>query len=147
MVDQDLIKEKIRNIQEYLNEIKSILALPDTEIVYTIEKLRTLERNFQLIVDEALDINIHLIKELNLESPDDFQSTFEILGEHKILPYDFAYEIASVVGLRNKIVHRYETIDRKLFVKSFKKNYPDFERFIQVIHDYIVQNKNHPTSS
>ena len=137
MADQNLVKEKIRNIQEYMNEIKSILVLPDADIVHTVEKLRTLERNFQLIVDEMLDINIHLIKELNLESPDDFQSTFEILGEHNILPKDFAYKIAPVVGLRNKIVHRYEIIDRTLFVNAFKNNYKDFEELLRLIREYL----------
>lgn len=138
MVDKNLVKEKIRNIQEYLSEIKSILALSVQDIISNIEKLRTLERNFQLIVDEALDINIHFIKEMNLKSPDDFQSTFEILGENKIIPFDFAYKIAPVVGLRNRIVHRYEALDKRLFIETFKKEFPDFEQYIKLIENYLM---------
>lgn len=137
MIDKNLIKEKIRNIQEYLNEIKPILSLEIEEILASIEKIRALERNFQLIVDEALDINIHFIQELNLQSSDDFQSTFIILGEHRILPYQFVLKIAPTVGLRNRLVHRYETIDRRLFIKSFKNNYPDFEEYIRLIEEYL----------
>lgn len=130
MIDQDLVKEKIRNIQEYLSEIKPILALSVKDIIGNIEKLRTLERNFQLIVDEAIDINIHFIKEMNLKSPDDFQGTFGILGENKIIPFDFAYKIAPVAGLRNRLVHRYEELDKKLFIETFKKEFSDFEHYI-----------------
>lgn len=138
MIDKNLVKEKIRNIQEYLSEIRSILTLSVQDVIGNIEKLRTLERNFQLIVDEALDINIHFIKEMNLKSPDDFQSTFEILGENKIIPFDFAYKIAPVVGLRNRIVHRYEALDKRLFIETFKKEFPDFEQYIKLIENYLA---------
>jgi uncharacterized protein YutE (UPF0331/DUF86 family) len=66
MIDKNLIKEKIKNIQGYLSEIEHILPLDVKEIISNIEKLRTLERNFQFVVDEMLDINIHFIRELNL---------------------------------------------------------------------------------
>lgn len=138
MIDKNLIKEKIKNIQEYLKEIKPILALSVKDIVGNIEKLRTLERNFQLIVDEVLDINIHFIKEMNLKSPDDFQSTFEILGENKIIPLDFTYKIAPAVGLRNRLVHRYEKLDKKLFIETFKKDFSDFEHYIKLIDSYLT---------
>ena len=39
-----------------------------------------------------LDINIHLIRELELSSPDDLESTFIILAEGKIISFDFARE-------------------------------------------------------
>ena len=83
MLNKDLIKTKMRSIQEYLLEIEPILSLPKDQIVSSVEKLRTLERNFQLIVDAMLDINIHLIRELELSSPDDLKSTFIILGRRK----------------------------------------------------------------
>jgi len=137
MIDKNLVKEKIKNIQIYLSEIENIIVLGFGEIVSNIEKLRTLERNFQLIVDEMLDINIHFIRELNLKSPDDFQSTFVILAENKIIPLDFAQKIAPAVGLRNLIVHRYETLDKELFIKTFRKNYPDFERYVKLINQRL----------
>lgn len=121
MLNKDLIKTKIRSVQEYLLEIEPILSLPKNEIVSNIEKLRTLERNFQLIVDAILDINVHIIRELELVSPDDLKSTFLILADGKIIPADFAEKISPVVGLRNILVHGYEKVDRKLFVDSFQK--------------------------
>lgn len=137
MFNKDLIKTKIRNIQEYLMELEQILPLPKAEIVLNIEKLRTLERNFQLIVDAMLDINIHLIRELELSSPDDLKSTFIILAERKILPLDFAEKIAPVVGLRNILVHGYEKVSRDLFVESFKKNKQDFNQYLHLINSFL----------
>ena len=139
MIDTELMKTKIRNIQQYLDEIRHILSLNAKDIIDNIEKLKTLERNFQLIVDEALDINIHFIKNLDLKSPDDFQSTFKILGENSILPNDFAQKIAPVVAVRNRLVHRYEVLDKQLFVENFQKHYTDFEKYMKSVDDYLEQ--------
>ena len=48
-------------------------------------------------------------------------------GENNILPANFAQKLAPVVGLRNRIVHRYEELNKELFIKIFRKNLPDFE--------------------
>src|SRR3989339_1339579 len=105
MLNKNLIKTKIRSIQEYLVEIEPILSLPKDQVVSNIEKLRALERNFQLIVDAMLDVNIHFIRELELGSPDALKSNFLILAEGKGLPSAFAEKISPVVGLRNILVH------------------------------------------
>ncbi|MCL5010977.1 MAG: DUF86 domain-containing protein [Patescibacteria group bacterium] len=130
------INEKINRIRAYLQEIEPLLKLSKQEILDDITKLRTLERNFQLIVDEMIDINQHFIKELNLKISDDLEGTFRILGENKILPEDFVLKIAPTVGLRNRIVHRYEELDSKIFIETFQKEYSDFEKYVKFITDY-----------
>lgn len=137
MLNKNLIKTKIRSIQEYILEIEPILSLSKDQIISSVEKLRTLERNFQLIVDAMLDINIHFIRELELGSPDDLKSTFVILAEGKILPFDFAQKISPVVGLRNMLVHGYEKIDKALFIDSFQKNRQDFDEYLRIINSFL----------
>jgi len=137
MLDKIFVREKNEKIKIYLQEIEEIIKLDTKEILGDIRNLRTLERDFQLIIDEIIDINIHFIRELELKSPKDFQSTFEILAEGKIIPDDFAVKIAPVVGLRNKLVHRYEEIDRKFFVEQVKKEYKDFIEYIRYINQYL----------
>ena len=60
-----------------------------------------LERLVQLIVDEMVDINTHIIAESDFQVPSDYQSTFITLAENKILPAEFAEKIAPSIGLRN----------------------------------------------
>jgi len=134
--DKTFIDEKIRRTRSYLEEIKPLLKFSIKEILNDFTKLRTLERNFQLIVDEIIDINQHFIKELNLEISDDLEGTFHILGENKILPEDFVLKVAPVVGLRNRLVHRYDKLDPKIFIESFQKDYSDFEQYLKFISDY-----------
>lgn len=131
------VYKKLEEVSGYLKEVKGFFEVPDKEILGDSAKVHVAERLLQLIVDTIIDINQHFIRELNLEVTEDFQGTFYILGENKILPKSFAQKIAPVVGLRNRVVHRYETLDKELFIKIFRKNYSDFERYIKLINNYL----------
>ncbi|KKR78169.1 MAG: hypothetical protein UU24_C0041G0010 [Candidatus Nomurabacteria bacterium GW2011_GWA2_40_9] len=127
----------MRRIQEYLQDAKNILNLGEEKIIEDINTLRALERNFQLIVECMLDINMHFIREYNFEAPDSLKNTFSILGENKILPYEFAQKIAPLTGLRNKLVHGYEKIDRSKFVRDFMKDEKDFDTYMLAINEQL----------
>jgi len=135
--EKAFVLKKIEEIIGYLNETEDLLKFSDKEILSDSGKTHIAERLLQLIVDEMIDINQHFIKELNLKVSEDFQGTFYILGENKILPIDFAQKIAPVVGLRNRVVHRYETLDIRLFISIFRKNLDDFKIYIKIINDYL----------
>ena len=134
MFDKELVEKKISQIIEYLDELNPIVNdIPQNEVIKDYFKYHTAERLFQLIVDTMLDINIHLIKENNFVVPDDMQSTFIILGDNNALPKDFALKIAPTVGLRNRIVHRYDTLNKKTFIEILKKNFNDFKEYLVLI--------------
>ncbi|MBM3256188.1 MAG: DUF86 domain-containing protein [Candidatus Moranbacteria bacterium] len=131
------VLEKLSEISGYLEEIKNLFECNDKEILKDSVKLHSAERLLQLTVDTILDVNQHFIREMKLKISDDFQGTFYILGENKILPKDFARKIAPVVGLRNRIVHRYETLDKKIFISTFRKDYSDFKKYLRLISTYL----------
>ena len=141
MLDKEFISEKFKNISEYLSETEEVLKVDDAMIARDFRLLRTLERNFQLIVDELVDVNVYLIRELELKTADDFQSTFRILAEANILPSDLAERMAPVVGLRNMLVHRYEKINKNLFVRQVRNEYSDFIQYLTCVNDYLTSNQ------
>ncbi len=157
MIDKTLITTKLKDIKTYLMEIEPILEFPIHAIIKDYLKLRTLERDFQLIVDAMIEINTHLISRLHLAVSDDYQSTFETLGENNVIPADFALKIAPVVGLRNKVVHKYGQVDKKQMIEELKAGSEDFKDFIRVINEYIqvdaekiefyADQKEHPSAS
>lgn len=142
--DKKFIEKKLEELGGYQKEIENYFRFSDKEILADSEKLHIGERLLQLTVDTMIDINQHFIKELNLRLTDDFQSTFEVLAEHGILTQDFAAQLAPVVGLRNRIVHRYETIKKKLFLTSFRKNFQDFDAYLKHIYAHL-ESKQHAT--
>src|SRR3989338_7829209 len=120
--DQQFIVAKLDELRGYSGELDELLHFSDGEIIADQFKLHAAERLLQLVVDTMIDINQHFIRELKLKIGDDFQSTFYTLGSQDILPTPFAEKIAPIVGLRNRIVHRYETLHKKLFLLSLLNN-------------------------
>lgn len=136
-IDKTFILKKLEDIQTYIEELEELYTSPREEVVKNYEKLHTAERLLQLIVDTMIDINNHIIKELSLNPADDFQSTFKTLAQSNVISEDLAQKIAPVVGLRNLIVHRYERLDKDLFVDTLKKEQKDFKNFTKEIYEYL----------
>lgn len=135
--NQAFISEKLVEIIKYQGELKQHLDFSDQDILKDSGKMHIAERLFRLIVDLMLDINNHFIKELKLELADDFQGTFYVLGKHNILDNDFAQKIAPVVGVRNRIVHGYEKLDKPRFVAELRQNHTDFDKYIIATKNYL----------
>jgi uncharacterized protein YutE (UPF0331/DUF86 family) len=140
VIDKDFVKSKIFLIKSYYEELEYILSFSDTEIKKDFIKLRAIERIIQLIVDEVIDINNHFIRYGSFKIPESFQSSFLVLAENNILPESFAKKIAPVVGLRNRLVHRYEKIDLDLLLSLVRKNKEDFIEYVKYIFQFIEKN-------
>ncbi len=138
MINRDTIESKLSDIQRYFDELEPILAFSVVEILDDPLKLHTVERLFQLIVDTALDINTHIIVESSFGIPDDYQNTFVVLGEHKILPMSFVNKIAPSVGLRNMIIHRYGHIDLKRMVEDIQHEIGDYREYTRYILNFLT---------
>lgn len=138
---KSFVFKKIEEILGYLEETKNLFKNSDKAIIADSGKLHIAERLLQLVVDTMIDINQHFIRELNLKISEDYQGTFYILGENGILPENFTKKIAPIVGLRNRIVHRYETIDKSLFIKTFRKRIPDFKEYLGLINQHLKKIK------
>jgi uncharacterized protein YutE (UPF0331/DUF86 family) len=136
MLDQNIITNKLVMISEYLTEIYPFLEYSNPEIKKDTSKLRNIERIFQLIVDTAIDVNSHIISEMNLEAPQEYRGTFIILGKNDILPYSFAEKISRSVGLRNNLIHQYEKIDLDRALNDIKQNISDYVEYIKIIKKF-----------
>ena len=134
----EFIYKKLETMKGYMEELKQLLeSAPDKDFFSDSGKLRIAERLAQLIVDGMIDINQHIIHELNLKISEDLQGTFLILGENNVLPGYFAQKIAPVTGVRNILVHQYEKLDKEMFIRNLRKHFSDFEKYQQYIVEYL----------
>lgn len=137
MIDHDLLKSKTNDILGYLSELKPLLQEEAREIIEDNLKLHSVERLFQLVVDTSIDMNTHIIIELGLNVPNDYQSTFMTLAENDIMPKDFALKIAPSVGLRNLVVHKYGKVDIKKMVDDIKAEIGQYKDYLRYIYVFI----------
>ena len=138
MINKKLIESKLVDLKTYFEKLSPLLEEDARSIIDDDLKLSTVERRFQLIVDTAVDINTHLIKESGAPTPDDYQSTFITLAENKILPMELALKIAPSVGLRNLIVHKYGQVDLKKMVDDIKSEIGQYLEYLSHASEYLA---------
>lgn len=136
MLDKEIIEKKIKQIISYLNEIEPVLKLNFDDYRKDVYKIRTLERNTQLIVDNIIDINNELILDQNIEPADDYYGTFTKLKQTNIFPDKLISVLAPLTGLRNRLVHEYEKVDQKILFTTMQKRIKDIKEYLKIVLYY-----------
>jgi len=141
MLNKKLIKEKIKHIQEDLLHLKDYQNLSFDKVAKDYTTHKVIERIIEVIINEAIDINQHLIVELGKgKLPFDYKESFLLLGELGILPQKFAEEISRSVGLRNILVHQYRKLDEKIFYQSIKDCLKQYSNYCRYVIKYLDKN-------
>ncbi|MFH1890379.1 MAG: DUF86 domain-containing protein [Candidatus Kuenenbacteria bacterium] len=137
MLDKNFIKENIQGIQELLKEINSYKHYSLDEIAKDFHLYASLRYAFIELIERAVDINQHLIKEKDGEVPQDYAETFKILAKMGILDQNFAEKISKSVGMRNVVVHEYRDVDDKRLYNSIDIALDQYPRYCQKILEFI----------
>tara|TARA_Y100000310_G_C20661242_1_gene804917 strand:+ start:1239 stop:1649 length:411 start_codon:yes stop_codon:yes gene_type:complete len=129
------INDKIKNIEEYLDQLKD--AIPSNIEEYkknTLERAAC-ERFFEKIIESIIDLAFLTIKSKKLELPEDEVDAFRILENHKIITNELCTKLKLAKGMRNFIAHQYDKIDDELVFDSIKNNLEnDIKDFIKAIN-------------
>jgi len=130
------ITRKLTAMKKYINFLRSHQKVSIEELKENYELCSAIERNFQLVIESTLDIGEIIISAEAFEKPEDYKSVIITLGNHNILPIEFAKEFALIAGFRNILVHLYEDIDLEKLIE-FLNNLDDFDKFSKYIAQYI----------
>lgn len=141
MENNKVIKEKLLNITNYLNELIVLESISFSEFKNDFIKRHSIERIIELIVECAVDINSILISEKLNEMPKDYYVTFIQLSKLKIYSLNFAKKIAASVGLRNRLVHEYEKVDFVIVYSWIKKILKLYKPYVIYINNFLKNNE------
>lgn len=137
MPDKKLLNRKIAEILKQLGHLKILLKLKSTELFGQAYNFYFAERVMERMIGAAIDINMHIIADLEGEVPKDYHSSFTDLAKYKILPLNFAKNIALSTTLRNLLVHEYQSVDEEKFKKALKIGLRDYGKYLKFIEKWI----------
>jgi uncharacterized protein YutE (UPF0331/DUF86 family) len=111
MVRTEIVRRKLAHLDRYLGELEAHRRIGLEEYLAAAGPRRAVERLIQLIVETAIDINVHVATELEGQPPTDYRRSFSAAARLGLLPPDLAERLAPAAGLRNALVHDYADID------------------------------------
>ena len=141
-MSKELILKKLEQIKELLGELERLLAKPLPDFMRDLTVIRAAERNFQLAVELASDINTQILVELKKETPDNYRQSFSNLAKAGIIEGGLEKKLVQSARLRNILVHEYDfEEDYEKFYRSAKESISVFREYVEVIYNYSVKSR------
>lgn len=137
MPNKKLLIRKLRHIAVELKHLERLANLSAKELFGKAQNYYFAERVMERLINAAIDINMHLITDLDFEMTEDYFTSFIRLGEHEIIPMRLAKRIAPSTSLRNILVHEYEKVNPEKFKKSLRSALKDYAEYSKYIAEFI----------
>lgn len=131
-MDTALIEKKLAFIQTCVRELKE-LAAPE-RLAIDVRERRFVEHTLQLAIQAALDAASHWISARRLGEPETNRALFKMLAEDHVIDRELGETLAAMAGLRNILVHGYQTVNTDKLRDILDHHLGDFERFSAALH-------------
>jgi uncharacterized protein YutE (UPF0331/DUF86 family) len=133
-----VLRRKLTRIVENLSALKAVKGLTVKEWQADAVRKAACERWRHVCIEGAIDLNSHMLVGLGHPAPPDGYQSFLDLARHtRIIDADLAAKLAPSVGLRNRLVHRYDDLDDALVVKGIGEAVRLFPRYVELVSKYV----------
>ena len=137
-MSKEVIIKKLEQLQILLKDLEPLLDKPRKEFEEDIVVVRAAERNFQLIVEIASDINVAILIKETRKTPDTYKQSFSELVKIGIMPQETVADLIVSAKLRNILTHEYEfKEDYGKFYASAKMLLPAYREYTANIKQYL----------
>jgi len=139
-MEEDRLKrywDKINLISKRSDEIRKWTGIRSEDFIGDEKTKLATYKAFQEVVEASMDVVAMICKDLKIPPKDDY-TNIKIL-KTKISFDDIEKTLIEANGLRNRIVHRYNTMDDLLAFKSMKEILPEISKFIEGVKKWIRQ--------
>lgn len=137
-MDRDLLTVKLSQLLHVLSETEAWLSVPVADFSRDTKLVRASQRNLQLLVEYASDINGILVLAFGAKAPasyrESFSAAFALPAAAALSSTDQAALFASV-DWRNDLIHEYEPAEsHEAFYAKLKGFLEAYRHYAQVIH-------------
>lgn len=136
MVENDIVFEKIGNIQNCLKRILEKTG-GKAESLKDMDVQDIFVLNLQRAVQSTLDLAAHVISDEGLGLPSELKENFSILEKNGVITPDLSDRMQKMVGFRNIAVHDYTEISVEVLKSVLTDNLKDIEEFYSAVLKYF----------
>src|SRR3989344_94819 len=119
------IKDKIQDIKIYLEQLSKIKPNTFEEYEKDFKTKAACERYFEKIAEAVIDLALLIIKEKDLQTPEEENEAFEILEKENIMNSNLTKKLKGMRGMRNIIAHQYSDVNDELMYTAISKEIED----------------------
>lgn len=137
-VERDVVRRKLDRILKCLQRIRAAQDMNLDDYLADSDLQSIMERQLELAIGAAVDLNIHLLVQSGHGTPADAHSSFTDLARHtSIISAKLAKQLAPATGLRNRLVHEYDDVDPKMVYEGLYRAIELFPQYVEVIETHL----------
>lgn len=136
-LNMDLIQDRFQDIQQSLERLEQIRALPQDVFVADQDILDVTCYRLLVAIEAALQICFHISARRLKHVPEEYAECFAILGEAGILPQDLGKNLQRMARFRNMLVHVYWKVDYDQVYHILQDHLGDLRAFIRAIGELL----------
>ena len=134
------IDEKVKEVEEFLKELKGIIPASLNEYKKNIEKKAACERYVEKIAEAVTDLAFLAIKLKKLKIPEDDADAFNILLDDGMIDEQLSKRLKNAKGMRNIIAHQYGKINDEIVFEAVKEELSrDVKEFVKCLKKIKIQ--------
>lgn len=139
MVDEEIVVDKLRHINEYTNDLKEMRGLSKDDYVDDIVMQRAVERTFMNLIQSCIDLAQHIRASEDLAPSGTAKQEIEALGDADVISSDTQEKMGEAVGFRNILAHRYGDVNHDVVYDVLHNDLHWFEQFQQEVAQWFQE--------
>lgn len=137
MVDDDVVVDKLRYVNEYTRDLREMRGMSQSAYVEDVVTQRAVERTLMNLIQACIDIAQHIRSRVDIEEGGTAKDDVRALGEVGVLSAETEEKLVEAVGFRNVLAHRYGEIDHEVVYEVLHDDLRWFERFQQEVAEWL----------
>lgn len=129
-------KDKLNLILERAADIEDWTSVDVSDFLSDKKTRLAAYKAFQELVEAAFDVVAMVCKDSRIIPRDDYANV-EVLYQKNIIDEGLKNTLVESNGLRNRLVHRYNTLDDTIAFESIQTQLPNFKYFTEVIKTWL----------
>lgn len=139
MVDEEIVVDKLRHINEYTNDLKEMRGLSKDNYVDDIVMQRAVERTFMNLIQSCIDLAQHIRASEDFAPSGTAKQEIEALGNADVISSDTQEKMEEAVGFRNILAHRYGDVNHDVVYDVLHNDLHWFEQFQQEVAQWFQE--------
>ncbi len=138
-LDFDKVENLLRELDTYLAQLQTLSQKSLDDFFSDFVLVNATKYALMTAIECCVDLNRHIIARKQLRRYESYGDTFHVLVENEIVPEEFALLGPAMVGLRNRLVHRYWKVDTGRLHEILQDHLDDLTRYGGAIAQYAQQ--------
>jgi len=140
MINHSLIKERISEIRQAIEGLKSLAALEKNEFLGDLNWCDSAKYKLIVAIEAAISICNHIAARKFKKAPESYADCFLMLGDLKVISKELSEKLSNMAKFRNMLVHIYWQIDNEKVYEILNNNLIDLEDYIKELKKFIQNN-------